>query len=178
MKLSIFILFFATAVFSACLSASAAFDDEPIPDFGPEGPVGYTPRDSDLESSANTANERPGTDNRPFFEMRAALRGLGLDIGQWSAIRDLLEQFAEDGGNLRSEMARVQETLQTVRRIGGDESDVKNAQQSMRKLSREGRNLQAQFRKAISQILSEEQFKAFNRIQQARRNQAERRAKP
>lgn len=178
MKLSIPILFFASAAFSANLSASAASDDEPIPDFGVEGPVGFNQDSPDPGNSPIFADQNQArSSNRSPFGLRLALRQFELESDQQLAIREVLVQFARDGEKLRSEIKRVQDTLRAIRHTNGNESDVKNVHQSLRSLSQEGRILQAQFRESISEHLSDEQLIKFNQIQQARRKQAARRAK-
>ncbi len=178
MKLSTSLLFFACVAFSACLGASAASEDEPIPDFGPDGPVGYAASEDEPipdfgpdgpvgykrpNVSAENVNKRSGHNQangvgRAIFYARAALRQLDLDADQQQAIKNAFDQFAEEGEKLRAEMTCVQDTIRTARMSDGNESVVKNARQSMAELSLKGKTLQAQLRQSISKVLSEEQF--------------------
>lgn len=179
MKLSRFLLFFVCAALSATLGASETVQDEPIPDFGPEGPVGYKPRQevAPATTSPGRPNQAQGTGRYLAF-IRTALRQLDLDAGQQQAIRAVFENFSEEGEKLRSEMTRVRDTLQAAQMAEGNESAVKYARQAMAELSREGQALQGKLRQSISEVLSEEQLTQFNQIQEARRKQAVRRGKP
>ena len=174
MKLSIHILFFACSAAAACLGASAASENEPIPDFGPEGPAGYEKQGSVAENLSVSSLK---TTNRGLVFVRTALRELNLDGKQQKAVKKALEQYSEQGATLRSDVNLVRDTIRAARVGEGNESVVKNAQQAMRELSQKGRTLQAQLSSSISNILTEEQFQKFNQIQEARRKQVARRAK-
>ena len=178
MKLSKYVLFFACAAFSAHLGASEAAKQEPIPDFGPEGPVGYNPPKSEPQPSANASRlaQAQGA-GRSFGLVRAALRQLDLNPRQQQAIKVLFEDYAEKGQKLRSEMTRIQDTIKVAQTADNNQSAVKSARKAMADLSKKGKSLQGDMRESLSKILSEEQLTKFNQIQEARRKQIARRAR-
>lgn len=177
MKLSILTLFFACAAAPACWGVSDAARQEPIPDFGPEGPVGY---DSSKETPVAIVSESPSdrsqTSDRGLW-VRMALRQLDLDWQQQTAIKELFEEYANRGQELRLDLERMRETLKSARQSGGGESAVKRARVSLMNLTRQARTLQSDMLKAISEILSERQRQQFQQFQEARRKQTTRRAK-
>ena len=162
----------------SAIASFAASDDEPIPDFGYQGPVGFE-RANPVSGAALSGSQpkRFRSMGQEIQILRFTLQRLDLSKSQQAQMETIFEQFADQGAKLRGEMSRMQDTIRAVRASDGNASDVNQARIAMVSLTKNSGKLRSEVRRSIMNVLSKDQKEKFNQIQEEMRDRAKRRAR-
>ena len=163
------------------LSLSTSFggpNEEPIPDFGPEGPVGFESGERRQESGPFGSGQWQARGRGQQIQiLRMTLSKLDLTASQNSKINAVFEKYAEERVEFRSEMTRLQEAFKAARSGTGNDADIAESRSAMVALSKKGQNLQHEIRQSVINFLTHEQEEKFYQIQEQLRQRANRRTK-
>lgn len=159
-----------TCVFMLCFffcGVSPAFtsDEDPIPDFGPEGPADIRVSDS-VPSFRGRPNESVNEPERgsQFQLLQAILKRLDLSGGQKDEIMQLMDDFRSQGDSLRAKICRVQDTVETARLSESDPYSMQEVRGEIAVMLGRSRSLTSEFQQSILNILTNDQREKFNQI--------------
>jgi Spy/CpxP family protein refolding chaperone len=149
--------------------------DEPIPDFGLEGPAG-TDRAYFKEESPKFEQKRDYAKSRlqGMQALRGLLQRLDLSTEQQLKIRILLESSAKEGTQVREEISRLQDTIKASRSISGNEFATKQTKSQLLALTKQSLELQSTTLESLKEVLTPDQAEKFNQLQAQMRQRASR----
>lgn len=149
------------------LGIASAFssDEEPIPDFGPEGPAGIRTSDHvpDFRLMSNESNSRAKRVSQSQL-LQAVLKRLDLSDVQKEEIMRLMADFRVQGEELRANIRRMQDTVKTARLSEGDASTVQAVRGEIAGMVEQSKSLAGEVQDSILNILSNDQQEKFNQI--------------
>ena len=178
MRISKFSLLASIIVVFTLSSSFGSVDEEPIPDFGPEGPVGFESKELKQDSTPFGRGQMRVRGRVEAMQMlRLALSKLDLTMAQHSEIKAVIEKHAEKGAQLRIEMTGLQDTVKAARSGAGDEASFEKARNELVAFSEKDRTLQAELLQSVMNVLTVEQKRKFNQIQAQMRQRSNRRNK-
>ena len=163
------------------MTLSTSFGDpneEPIPDFGPEGPVGF--ESGDLKQNRATPGQcqmQARGMGRQIQILRMTLSKLEITNEQNSEIKAVFEKYTDEGMELRKEVTRLQDTFKAVRSGTGNEGATKEIRTELAAYAEKSQNLQSEFRQSLMEVLTFQQKAKFYQIQEQMRQRANSRSK-
>ena len=140
-------------------------DDEPIPDFGPEGPAGIQTSEQvpDFRLMPNESS-RQARRIPPFQLLQSVLKRLDLSDGQKQEITRLMADFRAQGEELRANIRRMQDTVETARLSKDDPSAIQEVRGEISGMIEQSKSLAGEIQDSILNILSNDQREKFNQI--------------
>lgn len=139
-------------------------DEEPIPDFGPEGPAEIRISDS-VPNFRGRPNESEWPERGSQFQLlQAILKRLDLSDGQKDEIMQLMDDFRAQGDSLRAKIRRMQDTVETARLSEGDPYTIQEVRGEIDALLGRSRSLTSEVQQSILNMLTNDQLEKFNQI--------------
>ncbi len=139
--------------------------DEPIPDFGPEGPIGVSNGSEMPQFQSDTRRTSVKTKGLSQFQLlQAALKRLNLSEDQKGQVALLMDEFRTQGADLRSKISRLQDTIKMARLQDDASPAVEIVREEIASIMKRSKSLTGKTQESILNILTDEQREKFNQI--------------